>query len=400
VSRDASILHVDLDAFFASVEQLLDPKLRGRPVIVGGTGNRGVVSAASYEARVYGVHSAMPMARARRACPDGVFLPPRFHEYTRKSREVMEVLGSVTPLVEQLSVDEAFLDVSGGQRSLGSGREIAALVRRRVRAETGLVASVGVATTKFLAKVASDCSKPDGLLVVEPGTEHEFLAPLPVSRLWGVGPATLRKLERMGIATIGDLASLPRSVLTGALGAAHGAHLAALARNDDPRPVVSERAAKSIGAEETFAEDLRDPVLLDRELVHLVDRAAARLRRAGFAARTVTLKVRYADFETVTRSRSWPAPVATSHVVLRTVRALLASLPVSRGVRLLGVSLSHLGEQGPAQGVLDLGLAEPTDERRDDRLAAVERAVDEVRARFGERAVRSATLVRREDGTR
>ena len=225
-------------------------------MIVGGLGNRGVVSTASYEARVFGVRSAMPMARARKACPQATFLSPRMARYVEKSHEVMAILASISPLVEQLSIDEAFVDVAGARRMLGDPAEIAATIRRRVLDEVGLCLSVGVASTKFLAKLASDLAKPDGVLVVEPGTEREFLAPLPVSRLWGVGPATMTKLERMGLRTIGDVAAIEEQTLVGALGSGLGRHLHALARNDDPRAVVPERDAKSIGAEETFAADL------------------------------------------------------------------------------------------------------------------------------------------------
>ncbi len=274
----ASILHVDLDAFYASVEQLDDPSLAGQAVVVGGTGNRGVVCAASYEARKFGVHSAMPTARARRSCPHAVFLPPRFERYSEKSREVMTILESVTPLVEQLSIDEAFLDVGGVRRQHGTGEQVAALLRQRVRAETGLTLSVGVATTKFLAKLASDLSKPDGLLAIAPGTELEFLDPLPVTRLWGVGPATFRTLDRMGVRTIGDVARLDEAILVRALGSSLGAHLSALARNDDERDVVPDRDTKSIGAEETFGTDLHTDAECRRELVRLADRVAARLR--------------------------------------------------------------------------------------------------------------------------
>ncbi len=231
---EATILHVDLDAFFASVEQLDEPRLRGLPVVVGGLGNRGVVSTASYEARVFGVRSAMPMARARQACPQAIFVSPRMGRYVEKSHEVMAILASVSPLVEQLSIDEAFIDVAGARRMLGSPAEIAATIRTRVQAEAGLCLSVGAASTKFLAKLASDLAKPDGVLVVPPGTELDFLAPLPVTRLWGVGPATLTKLERMGLHTIGDVARLDEQALVGSLGASLGRHLHALARNDDP----------------------------------------------------------------------------------------------------------------------------------------------------------------------
>ena len=392
---EASILHVDLDAFYASVEQLDDPALRGRPVIVGGLGSRGVVAAASYEARDFGVRSAMPMGRARRACPQAAFVAPRFDRYAEKSREVMAILESVTPLVEQLSIDEAFLDVAGARRLLGNGVEIAQLVRTRVRAEAGLVASVGVATTKFLAKLASDMAKPDGLLAVEPGTEEAFLRPLPVSRLWGVGPATRRKLERMAVHTIGDVATLPEAALTAALGNALGQKLLALSHNDDPRPVVPERETKSIGAEETFAVDLRTRDACDGELVRLVDKVTARLRSAGMEARTVTLKFRYADFETRTRSRTLPGASIVSAVFLEIARKLLDAIEVDRGVRLLGVSLSHLAPVAVEQATLDLGDGEVADLSRVERRAQVERAVDAVRDRFGTRSVGPASVVRK-----
>jgi DNA polymerase IV len=390
---DAAILHVDLDAFFASVEQLDDPSLRGRPVIVGGLGGRGVVSAASYEARTFGVHSAMPMGRARRACPQAAFVSPRFERYSEKSREVMAILASITPLVEQLSIDEAFLDVSGAGRLLGTGTEIARLIRARVHQEVGLVVSVGVATTKFLAKLASDLSKPDGLITVAPGTEHAFLAPLPVSRLWGVGPATFKRLDRMGVHTIGEVAELPESTLTAALGASLGQRLLALACNDDPREVVPEREAKSIGAEETFAVDLHERSECDREVVRLVDRAVSRLRKASFKARTITLKIRYGNFETKTRARTVPDATDLSTVFLTTARELLDAVDCSRGVRLLGVSLSQLEARTETQGALALSAEESQADAVVERRAAVERAVDEVRDRFGSRSVGPASLV-------
>jgi DNA polymerase-4 len=389
---DAAILHVDLDAFYASVEQLDDAALRGRPVIVGGLGGRGVVAAASYEARRFGVHSAMPMGRARRACPSAAFVSPRFDRYSEKSHEVMAILQSVTPLVEQLSIDEAFLDVRGARRLLGTGAEIAQLIRGRVRAEAGLVVSVGVATTKFLAKLASDLSKPDGLLAVPPGTELEFLAPLPVSRLWGVGPATLRRLDRMSVHTIGEVAALPESTLTASLGNSLGQRLHALARNDDPRAVVPEHEAKSIGAEETFAVDLATREECDRELVRLVDRVTTRLRQAELRARTATLKIRYANFETRTRARTVPVATDVSTVFLATARELLDALDCSRGVRLLGVSLSQLEPYAWAQGVLSLDDSVSQADARLERRAAVERAVDAVRDRFGARSVGPASL--------
>jgi DNA polymerase-4 len=388
----ASILHVDLDAFYASVEQLLDPVLRGRPVIVGGLGRRGVVSAASYEARPYGVQSAMPMAHARRACPHAVFLAPRFPEYERFSTQVMEILRAVTPLVEPISLDEAFLDVAGARRRLGDGPTIAAAVRAQIRDETGLVASVGVATTKFLAKIASDLSKPDGLLVVEPGTESAFLHPLPLGRLWGVGPATLARLETLGVHTVGEIARLPEETLVTALGRAHGSHLAQLARNIDERDVSPVRIARSIGNEETFGTDVRSRPELEREIVRLADRVAGRLRHTGLEARTITLKVRFADFRTITRSRTEPEPTALSTDITAIARELLAAVDVGPGIRLLGISGSQLAAPAQRQGVLDLGGDDAAEGR--ERRSALENAMDAVRERFGAGAVSAAVLTR------
>ena len=390
---EPSVLHVDLDAFFAAVEQLDDPSLRGKPVIVGGLGNRGVVSTASYEARPFGVHSAMPMARARRACPQGVFLSPRMSRYSEKSREVMAILRDVSPLVEQLSVDEAFVDVAGARRLIGPPVEVATLIRTRIHAETGLIASVGAATTKFLAKLSSDLAKPDGLLVVPAGEERAFLAPLPVSRLWGVGQATLPKLERMGLRTIGDVAEIDPELLTRALGNSLGAHLSALARNEDPRVVITEHEAKSIGAEETFGTDLRSRAACDRELVRLADRVCARVRSEKLAARTITLKVRFGNFETRTRARTLPEATNLSTEILDTARTLLAEFDVTRGIRLLGISCSKLLEAAELeQSMLAVGDDVSVTNERVERRAAVERAMDVVRERFGTRAVRPATL--------
>jgi len=401
VSRtDASVLHVDLDAFYASVEQLADPALRGRPVIVGGLGSRGVVAAASYEARRFGVHSAMPMTRARRACPDGVFLAPRFDAYQDASRAVMGILRSVTPLVEPISLDEAFLDVEGARRLSGTGEQIAIALRSRIRAETGLVASVGVATTKLLAKLASDLGKPDGLLVVAPGTELEFLHPLSVTRLWGVGPATRRRLERFGVETVGQLAELPEESLVGALGASLGAHLHALAWNRDDRAVEPEREAKSIGHEETFPRDLTDPEALAREILRLSERVASRLRKASRSARTVQLKVRFGDFRTITRSSTLPASTDLANDIGRVARELFDRVDTRSGVRLLGVSVSQLVEGAAVQAQLAFGSEEPSPaassasaaKKPSSSWSALERAVDAVRDKFGDDAVGPAAL--------
>lgn len=399
-TRDApTFLHVDLDAFYASVEQLLRPELLGTPVVVGGTGPRGVVSAASYEARPYGVHSAMPMAAARRRCPHATFLPPRFDEYERSSKAVMAILRDVTPLVEQLSIDEAFLDVGGAVRRLGPPDEIARNLRGRVLAGTGLRASVGAATTKFLAKLASEEAKPDGMLVIEAGTELQFLHPLPVTRLWGVGPATHRKLERIGARTIGDVARMPEAALAASLGSALGRHLHALAHNIDARPVETSRPTKSIGNEQTFAVDLVERDDLEREVLRIADRVGERLRRAGLRARTVTLKVRFADFRTITRARTLDHPTDVGVVVHRTAHELLAEIDATGGIRLLGVSGSGLvGHDEPTQQselALDLDDAEPSaDGDGERRRADVERAVDDIRSRFGDRVVGPAALLR------
>lgn len=388
---EATFLHVDLDAFFASVEQLADPALRGRPVVVGGLGSRGVVAAASYEARRYGIHSAMPMARARRACPDAVFRAPRLDAYQSASRAVMGILRSVTPLVEPVSLDEAFLDVAPVGRLHGGGPDVAASIRDRVRRETGLTASVGVATTKLVAKLASDLAKPDGLLVVEPGTELEVLHPLPVERLWGVGPATRRRLARFGVRTVGDLAALPEATLVGALGPSLGRHLHALAWNRDDRGVEPERDVRSIGHEETFPVDVADPAVLAAEAGRLADLVAGRLRAAGRAGRTVQLKVRFGDFRTITRSSTLPEPTDLAVEVARTARRLLDAVDVRQGVRLLGVTVQQLAEPAAVQGRLDLG-GDPGEAAQ--RWGAVERAVDAVRDRFGVDAVGPARLTR------
>jgi DNA polymerase-4 len=403
-ATDPSILHVDLDAFYASVEQLADASLRGRPVIVGGLGRRGVVAAASYEARRYGVHSAMPMGRARRACPDGVFLAPRFDAYGEASRSVMAILHEVTPLVEPLALDEAFLDVGGARRSQGSAPAIATSLREKIRDETGLVASVGVATTKFVAKLASDLAKPDGMLVVEAGTEIELIHPLAVRRLWGVGPKTGERLARLGVRTIGDLAALPEDALVHALGDAQGRHLHALAWNRDDRAVEPERPVKSIGHEETFPSDIADRDVLSREVLRMSERVAERLRDGRRAGRTVQLKLRYKDFRTITRSRTLAEPTNLAADIAAVARALLDAVEIGDGIRLLGVAMQQLLDiDGPEAraGTTDqlpldiengvIGAARGSDPRQ----RAVEDSTDAVRRRFGDDAVGAAALLDR-----
>ncbi len=382
-----AILHLDLDAFYASIEQRERPELRGRPVVVGGAGARGVVAAASYEARAFGIHSAMPSVRARRACPDAVFVEPRIGLYSEVSAAVMAILRSATPLVEPLSLDEAFLDVRGARRLLGTGPEIGAMLRARIASELGLNASVGVASTKMLAKIASDDAKPNGMLVIEPGTELEFLHALPVGRLWGVGPATRKKLDRFAVRTVGDLAEIPEATLVQALGPAAGRHLRALAWNRDPRPVDTARPTKSIGHEETFAVDQTDRQQLERDLVRMVDRVAARLRASAMLTRTVQIKVRYRDFDTVTRAETIAAPTDLAAVVGPTARRLLAALDLRDGVRLLGVSaVLAADDEAPAEQ-LTLGSTVDVPDAVGPEQAALERTLDAVRARFGADAV-------------
>ncbi len=387
-----------MDAFFAAVEVLVDPSLAERPLIVGGDGQRGVVASCSYEARSYGIHSAMPSVRARRLCPHAVFVHGRYELYQEHSRKLHAVLTSFTPLVEGIALDEAFLDVTGARRLWGPGPQIAAAIRAQVFEELGLWCSVGVAGSKFLAKLASEAAKPRagppgsgplpglGVRVIEPGEELVFLHPLPVGALWGVGPATRRRLDRFGIRTVGDLAAMPLATLTGALGEAQGRHLHALAWARDDRAVEPDRVAKSVGHEETYATDHYTLAVLRDEALRLSDAVANRLREAGVAGRTVTIKVRFADFRTITRSRTVPAPVDAGPAVARVALELLAEVDPSPGVRLLGVSVSNLGPR-PAE---QLRLGGEEDE------PAVARAVDEVRRRFGETAVGPATLLRQD----
>jgi DNA polymerase-4 len=372
-----SILHVDLDAFYAAVEVLDNPALAGRPVLVGGTGPRGVVAAASYEARRYGIHSAMPMGRARRLCPEAVVLPPRFDAYQAKSAEVQAIFRSFTPLVEPIALDEAFLDVTGAVRLFGTGVEIGAAIRARIRAETGLTASVGVATTKLVAKLASEAAKPDGMRVVEAGTELGFLHPLPLRRLWGVGPATEKRLARFGVTTIGDLAALPEASLVDALGRAQGHQLHQLAWNQDQRPVEPDRETKSIGQEETFPKDVYDVDTLRSEARRLAERVGDRLREHGLAGRTVTIKVRYPDFRTITRSATAAEPTSAGPDIARQAVELLERAELHLGVRLLGVAVHNLVSAPTHQ--LTLEEAE-VDE-------GVQRAVEAVRTRFGDDAL-------------
>lgn len=392
---EPSILHVDMDAFFASVELLRRPELRGKPVVVGGDGPRGVVAAASYEARLFGIHSAMASSRARRLCPDAVFLPGDHAHYGDVSRRVMAIFRDVTPLVEPLSLDEAFLDIAGAivRTGPGSCAAIAADLRARVLAEEGLTCSVGAAPVKFVAKLASEAAKPKpsrsgpvfgpGVVVIEPDGLRAFLDPLPAKALWGVGPATLRRLERLGVATVADIAALPERTLTHALGDASGQHLHRLANGIDDRGVVPDGEAKSISHEETYAHDLFEVERIDAELVRMADAVGARLRRHERFARTVTLKVRFGDFTTITRSHTLRRPTDSSTEISRVARELAGSVDPSPGVRLLGVGVAGFVTEANDQLSFEdlLGAESPGAALESWRDA--EAALDDLRERFG-----------------
>ncbi len=382
-----SILHVDMDAFYASASLLSRPELKGTPVIIGGGGNRGVVLSATYEARAFGVAAAMPIARARRLCPEATVVAPDYARYERISQAVMAVFASVTPLVEPLSLDEAFLDVSGARRRLGTPRQIAQQIRDTIADEQGITASAGVASTKFIAKLASGLAKPDGLLVVPQAEVIGFLHQLPVGALWGVGERTEEVLRRLGLHTVADIAHTPLDTLRRALGENAGPALHALSWGHDTRSVVPTRAERSIGADETFSFDVDDPAYIHRQLLKLSDRTAARVRAAGLVGRTISIKVRFSDFTTITRSKTLRDPTDVSRDIYASARALFDGLGLQRArLRLVGVRMEGLmnADDAPIQGMLD----EPAHGWRD-----ADRAVDRASARFGAGAVRPATLV-------
>ncbi|HET6297813.1 MAG TPA: DNA polymerase IV [Kribbella sp.] len=390
VSGDgANILHADLDAFYASVEQRDDPRLRGRPVIVGG----GVVLACSYEAKAYGVRTAMNGGQALRRCPQAIIVPPRMSAYSEASKAVFEVFGDTTPLVEGLSIDEAFLDVGGLRKIAGTPVDIARRLRIEVLAKVGLPITVGVARTKFLAKVASGVAKPDGLLLVPPDRELEFLHPLAVERLWGVGEVTAEKLRNRGLTTVGDVAILPEAALIAMLGRASGRHLHALAHNRDPRPIEVGRRRRSIGSQRALGRRApKSAEALDAALAGLVDRVTRRMRSAGRAGRTVTLRLRFDDFSRATRSHTLPQATGQTRAILVTARSLLSAagpMIEKQGITMVGISVGNLENESTVQ------LALPFDKASNDELDA---ALDHVRDRFGTNAVTRGNLLGRDQG--
>jgi len=395
-ARTRTVLHADMDAFFVAVELLRRPELRGRPVVVGGTGERGVVAAASYEARRFGVHSALPSAVARRRCPQAVFLPGDHARYEEVSGQLQAIFRRYTPLVEPIALDEAFLDVTGAQRLFGPAEGIAHSLRRAIAEELQLMCSIGVAPSKLLAKLASEAAKPmvtgagvtpgRGVVVVAPGDELAFLHPLPVSALWGVGPATRARLERLGVTTVGELAEVPLPSLLAAVGNAHGRHLHALACGRDDREVEPDRALKSIGHEETFPQDRTEREELEGVLVRQADAVAGRLRDQALVARTVTLKVRYGDFTTITRSVTTDQPVSSGPALAEAGRRLLQQLDLDAGIRLLGLSASGLVDGGGQQLSFEDAIVGPWDD--------ASRAVDDIRRRYGVSAIGPARLTR------
>ncbi len=381
----ASILHVDMDAFFASVAERDNPELKGKAVVIG-MGVRGVVSAANYEARKFGIHSAMPVGRARRLAPHAIFLPVDMARYQEVSEHVMEIFHSFTPWVEPISLDEAFLDVTGSQKLLGTGREIAVAIRKKVEEQEGITCSVGIAPSKFIAKLASANCKPNGMLEITSDRILTFLHPLPIQAMWGVGPKTAEVLERLGLRTIEDIAKLPRTTLIRALGEANGASLYELAWGRDYRDVTPEEPDRSISAAETFPQDLDNPEEILTEFLRLTERATARLRDRDLFAKTISIKVRFADFSTINRSKTLPLPIDSTHDVYEVVKGLYQALRIERArLRLVGVSLENLSEGAPHQMMLG---------EREVGWRQAEGAMDQARARFGKGSVRPARLIK------
>ncbi|MFY8255268.1 MAG: DNA polymerase IV [Candidatus Planktophila sp.] len=384
------ILHVDMDAFYASVAELDHPEYKGKALVVG-AGTRGVVLSANYEARKFGIRAAMPVGRAKRMAPHAIFIAPEHHRYSEISERVMAIFHSYTPLVEPISLDEAFLDVTGSQKLFGTGREIAAKIREQVEKEEGITCSVGLAQSKFIAKLASQHCKPNGMLEIKPDRILEFLHPLPVRAIWGVGPKTAESLERLGLHTVSDIAHTPRATLIRALGDATGASLYELAWGRDYRDVIPDEPEKSIGNEETFSEDLDNPEEILREFLRMTEKATARLRERSLFAKTISIKIKFADFSSLTRSKTVPIAIDNTHDTYEVVKALyLALRNEGARIRLVGVSLSHLQEGAPVQ--LELGA-------RERGWREADSAIDRAQARFGRGSVRPGRLISPEGGS-
>lgn len=387
-NKSRTIIHVDMDAFYASVEVLDNPELKGKPVVVGGTSDRSVVSAASYEARKYGVHSAMATVKARKLCPQAIFLPVRMDRYREVSQLIMDIFHRFTPLVEPISLDEAFLDVTGSTGLFGEGPVIAREIKTLIQRETGLTASAGVAGSKLVAKIASDLQKPDGLTVVEAGRERDFLARLPVSKLWGAGGKTIESLALLHVRTIGDLAALPPEILTSRFGK-HGLHLHLSANAIDDRPVVSTREAKSIGHEETFNEDLVDLTVIKRELLVLATRVGERLRRHERQGQTITIKIKFYDFSSISRSLTLAEPTSDTREIFRRGWELLGKTAAGRKpVRLVGISVSNLSVPGGRYQQDLFGAS-----RQREKSRNLNEAVDRINQKFGNGTINPAAVV-------
>ena len=384
------ILHVDMDAFYASVAELDHPEYKGKALVVG-AGTRGVVLSANYEARKFGIRAAMPVGRAKRMAPHAIFIAPEHHRYSEISERVMAIFHSYTPLVEPISLDEAFLDVTGSQKLFGTGREIAAKIREQVEKEEGITCSVGLAQSKFIAKLASQHCKPNGMLEIKSDRILEFLHPLPVRAIWGVGPKTAESLERLGLHTVSDIAHTPRATLIRALGESTGASLYELAWGRDYRDVIPDEPEKSIGNEETFSEDLDNPEEILREFLRMTEKATARLRERSLFAKTISIKIKFADFSSLTRSKTVPIAIDNTHDTYEVVKALYLALRNDGArIRLVGVSLSQLQEGAPVQ--LELGA-------RERGWREADTAIDRAQARFGRGSVRPGRLISPESGS-
>ena len=386
--HESTILHVDMDAFFASVTERDHPELKGKAVVIG-AGVRGVVTSANYEARKFGIKAAMPVGHAQRLAPHAIFIPPDHKRYSEVSEHIMEIFHSFTPLVEPISLDEAFLDVTKARRLLGDGRAIATAIRAKVEAQEGITCSVGIASSKFIAKLASQRCKPNGILEIPTDRVLTFLHPLPVSALWGVGPKTNEALERLGLHTVGDIAQTPQQTLIRALGQAAGESLYELAWGRDDRDVIPEEPDKSISAAETFDRDIDDPEIVAKEILRMCERASSRMRERSLFAKTITLKVRFADFTTVNRSKTLPLPIDTTHEIYEVAKALYEALSIERArIRLVGVSLENLHTDTHEQLVLGA---------RESSWRELQGGIDAAKARFGRDSVRPGRLINESD---